>query len=106
MVLWVPSQKGLLAEWPQRHREMEVFPPRSHSVPLQSTSLKGPSTLREPLRRTVILTSLSGTGCSVVRYVLSVFECSRGIKPSNVQVPGSGFCTEAKISQVAGLNYF
>src|ERR1039458_4809731 len=54
--LWLPSQNGRLALWPQRHRDMGDFPARSHSLPSASHSTIGPSTRSEPLGRTVIFT--------------------------------------------------
>lgn len=38
-VLWVPSQKGLLALCPQRHSENAVLPARSNAFPSASTTL-------------------------------------------------------------------
>jgi four helix bundle protein len=34
--LWLPSQNGLFAEWPQRHSEMTVRPPSPNSLPSAS----------------------------------------------------------------------
>src|ERR1700675_3644411 len=59
MRLWVPSQKGLLTEPPQRQRENAGLPVRSYGVPLASTSStvpSGASTRKGPLGRTVIFT--------------------------------------------------
>lgn len=55
-VLWLPSQKGLLLEWPQRQREMAGLL-MGISCPLESIRVNSPSTWSEPLRRMVILTS-------------------------------------------------
>src|SRR5580658_4683765 len=43
MRLWVPSQKGLFTEPPQRQRENAGLPVRSYGVPLTSTSSTEPS---------------------------------------------------------------
>src|SRR5207302_2311831 len=59
ILLWVPSQKGLLTEPPQRHRENAVLPVRSNRLPLISTSSTDPSgasTRSGPLGLTVIFT--------------------------------------------------
>lgn len=61
MALCEPSQKGLLADAPQRQSEMAGLPVRSHAPPLASSNWMGPSTRRGPLGRTVILTSFSDT---------------------------------------------
>src|SRR5438105_2728803 len=54
---WVPSQKGLVTEPPQRHSEKAGFPVRSYSLPSASTSFTVPSTRYGPFLFTVILTS-------------------------------------------------
>src|SRR6266404_2304578 len=54
-VLWEPSQKGLLAECPQRQRLTVVRPARPNGRPSGSTSSKSPSMRSEPLWFTVIL---------------------------------------------------
>src|SRR6266852_1864781 len=48
------SQKGLLAEWPQRQRLMAVRPARPKGFPSGSTISKSPSTRMDPLCLTVI----------------------------------------------------
>src|SRR5713226_4651597 len=53
-VLWLPSQKGLLAEWPQRQRLILVRPARPNGFPSGSTISKSPSTRRGPLWAGVI----------------------------------------------------
>src|SRR6266436_4552936 len=53
--LWEPSQKGLLAECPQRQRLTVVRPARPNGRPSGSTSSKSPSMRSEPLWFTVIL---------------------------------------------------
>lgn len=49
-----PSQKGLFAEWPQRHSPMEVRPPRPKGLPSASQISKSPSTRMEPFGLIVI----------------------------------------------------
>src|ERR1700675_152570 len=58
-ILWLPSQKGLLAEAPQRQRENAVLPVRSYLLPSASTisiTPLGSSMRKGPLLRTVIVT--------------------------------------------------
>src|SRR5262245_24202617 len=55
LVLWEPSQNGLLAEWPQRHRPIAVRPAKPNAWPWGSQISKSPSILIEPLLFTVIL---------------------------------------------------
>src|SRR5215469_10085987 len=52
--LWVPSQKGLLAEWPQRQSEIFVRPASPKGFPPGSTISKSPSTRSGPLCEGVI----------------------------------------------------
>ena len=52
--LWVPSQKGLLAEWPQRQSEIFVRPASPKGFPPGSTISKSPSTRSGPLWEGVI----------------------------------------------------
>ena len=47
--LWDPSQKGLLADRPQRQSETIVRPWRPYAFPSLSTISKSPSTLTDPL---------------------------------------------------------
>src|ERR1700690_158667 len=57
--LWVPSQKGLLAEAPQRQREKAVLPVRAYLLPSASTisiTPLGSSMRNGPSLRTVIVT--------------------------------------------------
>ena len=50
LVRWAPSQKGLLAECPHRHREIDSLPPRSNAFPSTSFSrISVPTTLSGPL---------------------------------------------------------
>jgi hypothetical protein len=51
--LWVPSQKGLLDDWPQRQSDIWVRPARSKAFPSWSTIVKSPSIRMEPLLRMV-----------------------------------------------------
>src|SRR5215469_16888354 len=55
LVLCEPSQNGLLAEWPQRHRLMAVRPASPNGWPCGSTISKSPSILMGPLLLMVIL---------------------------------------------------
>src|SRR3954462_1946696 len=60
--LWVPSQKGRLADWPQRQRATAgLFAGISNSAPRESISLKGPSITRGPFGRIRMVTSGIGT---------------------------------------------
>src|SRR5580692_6608406 len=54
-VLCEPSQNGLLAEWPQRQRPIEVRPARPKAWPSGSTISNSPSTRIDPLLLMVIL---------------------------------------------------
>src|SRR3974390_11535 len=68
--LWVPSQKGEFAEWPQRQRETAVRPPRPKAVPAWATISKSPSMRMGPLLKTVTLvpaTSASKECCAGMR---------------------------------------
>ena len=56
--LWLPSQKGLLAEWPQRQREMTVLPARPKSAPLGSRISNSPSMRIGPLWLQVTLAGI------------------------------------------------
>src|ERR1700733_12863321 len=59
MRLWLPSQKGRLADAPQRQRENAVLPVRSYLLPSPSTisiTLFGSSMRSEPFFLTVIVT--------------------------------------------------
>jgi len=56
MLRWVPSQKGLFSDAPQRQRLMLVRPARSYGFPSASQSVKSPSRRKEPFVLTVILT--------------------------------------------------
>ena len=51
---WVPSQKGLFSDCPQRHRPITVRPAKSKVLPSPSSMVKEPSMRNEPLLRTVI----------------------------------------------------
>src|SRR5271167_38778 len=56
---WVPSQKGLFTEPPQRQRENAALPVRSYGLPSESTSSivpSGASTRYGPFWRHVIFT--------------------------------------------------
>src|SRR5215472_2882678 len=52
--LWLPSQNGLFAEWPQRQSVIVVRPPSPNAWPIGSRISKSPSTRMEPLFCTVI----------------------------------------------------
>jgi hypothetical protein len=52
--LWAPSQKGLLSEFPQRHRPMMVRPATSKTRPAASLIRKSPEMTMGPLSRIVI----------------------------------------------------
>src|SRR5579884_3356249 len=66
-VLWLPSQKGLLALCPQRHSENAVLPCRSNALPSASTTLiSAPSvasTRYGPFFLAVIVTGI-GSSCA------------------------------------------
>lgn len=53
--LWLPSQKGLFVEWPQRHNEITVRPASPNTCPLGSQISNSPSIRKGPLVRGVIL---------------------------------------------------
>ena len=53
--LWLPSQNGLLADWPQRQSEITVLPARPKEAPAGSRISKSPSMRRGPLLLQVIL---------------------------------------------------
>ena len=53
--LWAPSQKGWLAEFPQRQSAIAGFSGRAKAFPSESVNVKGPSTRKGPLGRIVIL---------------------------------------------------
>lgn len=52
---WLPSQKGLFSECPQRQRPMLVRPLRLNVAPVGSQISKSPSMRRGPLLKQVIL---------------------------------------------------
>jgi hypothetical protein len=52
--LWVPSQKGLVADCPQRQSEIKVRPAKSKALPSASQIVNSPSTRSEPFLFTVI----------------------------------------------------
>lgn len=56
--LWDPSQKGLLADRPHRHKETRVRPCNPYTLPFMSTISKSPSTFVEPLLLIVIFVLL------------------------------------------------
>ena len=51
---WVPSQKGLFSDCPQRHRPITARPAKSKVLPSPSSMVKEPSMRNEPLLRTMI----------------------------------------------------
>ena len=53
--LWLPSQKGLLADCPHRHSEITVRPARPKALPAGSRISNSPSMRRGPLLLQVIL---------------------------------------------------
>src|SRR5262252_3417874 len=53
--LWLPSQKGLFADWPQRHSEMMVRPASPNGAPVGSRISNSPSIRMEPSLLTVTL---------------------------------------------------
>ena len=57
--LWVPSQKGLFADWPQRQSPIEVRPAKSKVFPSASQIVNSPSTRSEPFLLTVIFIKYS-----------------------------------------------
>src|SRR5712675_1032296 len=60
--LWVPSQKGLFDDSPQRQRVITVRPARSNGRPSWSTSTKSPSMRTGPLLRIVTLADMLPPG--------------------------------------------
>src|SRR6266852_9689413 len=64
ILLCVPSQKGLFAEWPQRHNESAVRPARPKALPCGSRISKSPSMRSGPLLVGVIL--VDGIGSSLL----------------------------------------
>ena len=52
--LWLPSQKGLFCDKPQRQMETISLPCRLYTPPFLSTISKSPSTFIDPLLFTVI----------------------------------------------------
>src|ERR1700730_391073 len=70
MRLWVPSQKGLFTDPPQRQSENAVLPVRSNLLPLASTRSiepSGASTRYGPFGFTVILTSAMNSNPPTLR---------------------------------------
>src|ERR1017187_4061496 len=63
---WEPSQKGLLADWPQRQREITVRPASPKAAPVGSRISKSPSIRMGPLLKTetlvVIIDGSTGVG--------------------------------------------
>ena len=55
---WLPSQKGLFSEAPQRQRLMVVRPARSYGFPSASHNVRSPSKRRDPSFLTVILANV------------------------------------------------
>ncbi len=58
---WAPSQNGLLAEWPQRHKEIAVLPARPKEAPLGSRISNSPSIRIGPLFWGVIFAGIPGS---------------------------------------------
>src|ERR1019366_3497456 len=52
---WAPSQKGLLADWPQRQSEITVRPASPKAAPVGSRIWKSPSIRMGPLLKTETL---------------------------------------------------
>src|ERR1035441_7475540 len=52
---WAPSQKGLLADWPQRQSEITVRPASPKAAPVGSRISKSPSIRMGPLLKTETL---------------------------------------------------
>ena len=77
--LWLPSQKGLLALWPQRQREITVRPESPKAAPVGSKIPNSPSIRMGPFVKTVILVGIQTDGItpdshvpfSVMRLVIS-----------------------------------
>src|ERR1039458_8774467 len=67
---WEPSQKGLLADWPQRQSEITVRPASPKAAPEGSRISKSPSIRMGPLLKTETLVGMTGM---VAR------RCGRGI---------------------------
>src|ERR1035438_3575237 len=57
---WEPSQKGLLADCPQRHNEITVRPASPKVAPVGSRISKSPSIRMGPLLKTETLVSMTG----------------------------------------------
>src|ERR1022692_4191422 len=57
---WEPSQKGLLADWPQRQREITVRPASPKAAPVGSRISKSPSIRMGPLLKTETLVGMAG----------------------------------------------
>ena len=57
---WAPSQKGLLADCPQRHSEITVRPASPKAAPVGSQISNSPSIRIGPLFKTVILVGIMG----------------------------------------------
>jgi len=58
---WLPSQNGLLAEWPQRQSEMIVRPASPNGAPPGSTISNSPSMRIGPLFCGEILVAIFGS---------------------------------------------
>src|ERR1017187_2553987 len=88
---WEPSQKGLLADWPQRQSEMTVRPASPKAAPAGSRISKAPSIRMGPLLKTETLVGISdgstGWGKRIARGCLTVLgdtarrSVSRGANP-------------------------
>src|SRR5450759_460022 len=57
---WEPSQNGLLADCPQRQREITVRPARPKAAPVGSRISKSPSMRMGPLLKTETLVGIPG----------------------------------------------
>src|SRR5262245_45518183 len=94
--LWLPSQKGLFFDWPQRQRATEGFSAgMGNWFPAGSMTVMGPWTRRGPLSRMVmVVMGRAGFAC-----LLGTNTGRHGL-PYLVQIVR----TNADIDDAAGLN--
>src|SRR3954451_20467335 len=103
--LWVPSQKGRLADWPQRQRATAgLLAGISNSAPRESMSLKGPSMTRGPLGRIRMVTSGIGDPCSGGCRLLSTRYFGRWSGGGVVAGEASGVKTKSTFKLLALLS--
>jgi len=76
-----PSQKGLLADCPQRHRPITVRPPKPKGLPCASTISTSPSTRSDPLSLMMILAGIHSMLPECSDAIMNANASSRTICP-------------------------